>query len=173
MKNRTNREDGFTLIETMAAVGIVSIVLSVLVIATTLAFRRMSSPLDFLLFGVKLLRADTLARGGIEAVAVPYWEQNFDPILQEQSVVIPWYEGRKKDHLGLFFSQDGELIMETKSQGGTKRQVLMNNLDDAKIIVWKDETEVPRGIDIIYRYHGRVYQTRSAFGASPLRRALP
>jgi hypothetical protein len=173
MRNKTNREGGFTLIETVAAVGIISIVLSVLAIAAASSFSRMNDPVDFLLFGIKLLRADTLARNGIEAVAVPYWELNFDPGTREQSLVIPWYGGRKTDRLGLLFSQDGELIMETETQGKTTRQVLMNNLDDAAITLWKDETQVPRGIDIMYRYHGRVYQTRSAFGASPIRRDLP
>jgi prepilin-type N-terminal cleavage/methylation domain-containing protein len=173
MRNKTNREGGFTLIETMAAVGIVSIVLSVLSIAAASSFRSVNGPVDFLLFGIKLLRADTLARSEIEAVSVPYWELNFDPVLQEQSLVIPWYGGRKADRLSLLFSQDGELIMETDTQGKTTRKVLMNNLDDAVITLWKDEAELARGIDIMYRYHGRVYQTRSAFGASPLRRGLP
>jgi hypothetical protein len=133
----------------------------------------MTNPVDFLLFGIKLLRADTLIRSGIEAVTIPYWELNFDPVRREQSLVIPWYEGRKEDHLELLFSQDGELIMETESQGKTKRQVLMNNLEDAAITLWKDEAQIPRGIDIMYRYHGRVYQTRSAFGSSPVGKDMP
>jgi prepilin-type N-terminal cleavage/methylation domain-containing protein len=168
-----DREGGFTLIESMAAMGIISIVLSILSAAASFSFHRISGPVDFLLFSVKLLRADSLARSAIETVTVPYWELKFAAEAQDRSLIIPWYGGRKEDHLSFLVSQAGELIMETENHGKKSRQVLINNLESAEITLWKDEDHVPRGVDIDYRYKGRVYRTYSAFGSSPLWRNMP
>jgi len=173
MKHKTNYEGGFTLTETMAAVGIISIALSILSAAAVFSFRNTIDPVDFLFFGIRLLRADTLARDKVEAVTVPYWDLNFDPAQEEQALVIPWYGGRKENRLAFYLSQDGELIMETESQGKKEKQTLINKLEGADLGVWRDEAQTPRGIDILYRYQGRVYQTRSAFGSSPLGREMP
>jgi hypothetical protein len=173
MKHKTNYEGGFTLIETMAAVGIVTIALSILSAAAVLSFRNTVDPVDFLFFGIRLLRADTLVRDKVEAVTVPYWDLNFDPAQQDGSLVIPWYGGRKEDRLVFYLSRDGELIMETESRGKKEKQTLINKLESADISVWRDKAQIPRGIDILYRYQGRVYQTRSAFGSSPIGREMP
>jgi prepilin-type N-terminal cleavage/methylation domain-containing protein len=174
MKHKNNHEGGFTLTETMAAVGIISIAFSVLGAAAVFSFRQINGPVDFLSFGIRLLRADTLVRRGVEAVTIPYWELDFESTARDQrSLVIPWYEGRKEDRLMIYFSRNGELAMETESQGKKDRQVLINNLEDAAIAVWRDEAQVPRGIDIMYRYHDRTCHTRSNFGSSPLRRSAP
>jgi hypothetical protein len=154
-------------------VGIIVIVLSVLSAAAVFSFRGTIDPVDFLLFGIRLLRADTLVRDKVEAVAAPYWDLKFDPVPEDRSLVIPWYRGRKENRLAFYLSQDGELIMETESQEKKERQTLINKLEDADLSVWRDEAQIPRGIDILYRYRGRTYQTRSAFGSSPLGRDMP
>ena len=106
-----NSQGGFTLMETLIATGTLSLVMIILAIALSSSARAMQKAGDRALFGIQLLRADSLIRNRIGAVAIPYWEK---PVLEtgKSSVTIPWYQGERKGYVRLF-EEEGALVMET------------------------------------------------------------
>ncbi|WP_010259483.1 PulJ/GspJ family protein [Treponema primitia] len=169
MKN--NSQAGFTLVETLIALGVVSLIMTILTISMTSSAAALEKSKDRALFGIKLLRADSLIRDRIGAVAVPYWEL---PVLEagESSVRISWYQGERNGYIRLLTEKDA-LIMETEDKRKKERIVLISGLDGTNLSILRDEQHIPYGIDVIYLHRQKTYHTMSAFSTSSLIRGLP
>ncbi|MFP3042360.1 type II secretion system GspH family protein [Treponema primitia] len=169
MKN--NSQGGFTLIETLAALGVVSLIMTIITISLSSSAAAMEKSKDKALLGIKLLRADSLIRDRIGAVAVPYWEL---PTLEadKYSVRIPWYRGERNGYVQLLV-ENGALIMETEGKGEKERVVLISGLDETILSILRDEQHIPYGIDITYLHKQKTYHTMSVFSTSSLIRGRP
>jgi prepilin-type N-terminal cleavage/methylation domain-containing protein len=163
-----NREDGFTLLEALAAMGVISIVLTVLALAFTSSAAALEKSKDTLIFGVKLLRADSLIRNRVGAIAVPYWE-NLVPEAGSSSLTIPWYRGKHDAKLRLS-AEDHALILETEGAGDGERITIIDSLDGAELSILRDDQQNPYGIGISYFYKQNTYHSFSAFASHPLGR---
>jgi prepilin-type N-terminal cleavage/methylation domain-containing protein len=169
MKN--NSQWGFTLMETLIAMGIVSLILTILTVSLSSSAAAMEKSKDKALFGIKLLRADSLIRHRIGAVAVPYWEI---PVLEtdETSMTIPWYQGERNGYVRLLMDKD-TLIMETGDKQKKERLVLISELDGLDLSVLRNNRHIPYGIDVTYFHNRNIYHTLSVFSTFPLLGEIP
>lgn len=169
MKN--NSQWGFTLMETLIAMGIVSLILTILTVSLSSSAAVMEKSKDRALFGIKLLRADSLIRDRMGAVAVPYWET---PVLEtgETSMTIPWYQGERDGYVRLLTDKD-TLIMETDDKQKKERLVLISGLDGIDLSVLRDDRHIPYGIDVTYFHNRNTYHTLSVFSTSSLLGGIP
>jgi hypothetical protein len=162
-----NPQGGFTVLETLAAMGALSLIMIVLALSLSSAAGTLQKAQDRALFGIQLLRADSLIRNRLGAVAVPYWE---NPALEtgESSVTIPWYQGEQEGYVRLL-AEEGTLVMETSGKGKTERTLLISGLDGIELSVLR-AGNVPYGVGVAYFQGQKSYHTLSAFSSLPLAR---
>jgi prepilin-type N-terminal cleavage/methylation domain-containing protein len=168
---KSNSQWGFTLMETLIAMGIVSLILTILTVSLSSSTAVMEKSKDRALFGIRLLRADSLIRHRIGAVAVPYWET---PVLEtgETLITIPWYQGERDGYVRLLMDKD-TLIMETGDKQKKERLVLISGLDGMDLSVLRNDRHIPYGIDVTYFHNRNIYHTLSVFSTSPLLGEIP
>jgi hypothetical protein len=166
-----NSQGGFTIMETLIAVGAVSLVMIVLALSLSSSAGAMEKAGNRALFGIQLLRADSLIRNRIGAVAVPYWEQAA-PEMGESSVTIPWYQGEREGYVRLL-AEAGTLVMETSDKRKTERMLLMSGLDGMELSILRNEESVPYGVGIVYFRGQNSYHTLSAFSTLPVTGGIP
>jgi prepilin-type N-terminal cleavage/methylation domain-containing protein len=166
MKN--NSEDGFTLLETLAAMGIISIVLTSLAMTLPSSSAALEKSKKNLLFGVKFLRADTIIRKRVGAIAIPYWEH---PILDtdSSSLTIPWYQGKQNVNLRLI-AEGKTLLLETEGALEDEKITLIDGLDGSEISILRDDQKIPYGIGIVLFHNQNTYHSFSAFASHPMGR---
>jgi prepilin-type N-terminal cleavage/methylation domain-containing protein len=161
-----NPQGGFTLMETLVAMGLVSLIMIILGLSLSSSAGAMQKARDRALFGIKLLRADSLIRDRIGAVAIPYWETPA-PETTEASVTIPWYQGERTAYVRLL-AEGGTLVIETGNKQKNERMLLMSGLDGVEFSVLRNEGQVPYGIGVAYFQGQNSYHTLSAFSSLPL-----
>jgi prepilin-type N-terminal cleavage/methylation domain-containing protein len=168
---KNDPQGGFTLLETLTAMAVVSLIMTIIALTISSSAGALIKSKDRALFGVRLLRADSLIRSRIGAVAVPYWEI---PVLEagDSSVTIPWYRGERGAYVRLL-SEDDSLIMETGEKGKTERIVLLAGLDGTELSILRDERRIPCGIAVTYFHKQKTYHTLSAFSTSPIPGGVP
>jgi hypothetical protein len=163
-----NPQGGFTVVETLVATGAFSLIMLVLALSLSSAAGALQQARDRALFGVKLLRADSLLRNRLGAVNVPYWETP-DLAMGESSVTIPWYQGEREGSVRLLV-EEGALVMETSGKGDRERTLLMSGLDGIELSVLRNAENVPYGVGVVYVQGRKSYHTLAAFASVPLAR---
>jgi hypothetical protein len=161
-----NPQGGFTMMETLIAMGVVSLIMIILALSLSSSAGAMQKAKDRSLFGIKLLRADSLIRNRIGAVVVPYWE-NPTPETGESSVTIPWRQGEREGYVRLL-AEEGTLVMETGDKRKKERMLLMSGLDGVEFSILRNEGKVPYGIGVAYFQGQNSYHTLSAFSSIPI-----
>jgi prepilin-type N-terminal cleavage/methylation domain-containing protein len=161
-----NPQSGFTMMETLIAMGVVSLIMIILALSLSSSAGAMQKAKDRSLFGIKLLRADSLIRSRIGEVAVPYWE-NPAPEMGESSVTIPWRHGERESYVRLL-AEEGALVMETGDRQKKERTLLMSGLDRIEFSILRNEGSVPYGIGVAYIQGQNSYHTLSAFSSIPV-----
>jgi hypothetical protein len=159
-------QGGFTVMETLVAMGVVSLIMIILSLFLSSSAGAMRKAKERALFGIQLLRADSLIRNRIGAVAVPYWETPA-PETEETSVTIPWYQGERTAYVRLL-AEEGSLVMETGARGKNERMLLLSGLDGMEFSVLRNEDQIPYGIGVAYFRGQNRYHTLSAFSSLPL-----
>ncbi|MDR0597727.1 MAG: type II secretion system GspH family protein [Treponema sp.] len=162
-------QGGFTMMETLVALGVTSLVMIILALSLSSSAGAMQKAKDSALFGIRLLRADSLIRSRIGAVSVPYWEKLI-PEAGESSVRIPWYMGEREGYVRLL-AGEGTLVMETSDKQKEERILLMSGLDGVEFSVLRNEDHIPCGIGVAYFRGQNSYHTLSAFSSLPVSRA--
>jgi hypothetical protein len=123
------------------------------------------------LFGIQLLRADSLIRNRIGAVAIPYWERA-TPEIAESSATIPWFRGEREGYVQLAV-EEGSLVMETWDKQQKERITLLSGLDGAEFSLLRNKKGAPCGVGVAYLRRQNSYHTLSAFSTIPLAEELP
>jgi hypothetical protein len=152
--------------ESLIAMMVVSLVMGILALSLSSSSGAMKKAGDRALFGIQLLRADSLIRDRIGAVAIPWWEQAA-PEFAESSVTIPWYQGEREGFVRLL-AEEGALVLETGGKEREERILLMSGLDGLEFSVLRNEGSVPYGIGVAYIRGQHSYHTLSAFSTIPL-----
>jgi hypothetical protein len=166
-----NSQGGFTALETLIALGVVSLVMAILALSLSASAGAMKKAGDRALFGIQLLRADSLIRDRIEGVAIPYWEIPA-PETGESSVTIPWHRGQRDGYVRLR-AEEGALIMETGDKQKNERILLMSGLDGIEFSILRNGGSLPYGVGVSYFMGRNSYHTLSAFATPPLARGFP
>jgi hypothetical protein len=161
-----NSQGGFTLMEALVALGTLSLVMIILALSLSSSAGAMQKAGDRAIFGIQLLRADSLIRNRIGAVAFPYWEK---PVLEtgESSVTIPWYQGEQQGYVRLFM-EEGALILETLGKGKAERILLVSGLDGVELSILRNGESVPYGVGVACFRGQNSYHTLSAFASIPV-----
>jgi hypothetical protein len=161
-----NSQSGFTGMETLIAMGVVSLVMIILALFLSSSAGAIQRAGDRALFGIKLLRADSLIRDRMGAVAIPYWE---NPVLEtgESSVTIPWSRGEREGYVRLL-AEEGALVMETGNKQKNERILLLSGLDGLEFSILRNEASAPYGVGVAYFLGQKSYHTLSAFSTIPV-----
>jgi hypothetical protein len=165
-------EDGFTITETLAAIGIISVAGMIVLAVLSSSIKGIEKAKGSLDFGMKLLPADDLIRLKAGAVRIPFWERRIGLIEDPSSLQIPWYEGRAGNYLR-FFWDDHSLLMESGSGEEKETLLLLKTLDGVNINVLSGEEGIPRGLNITYTHNGKEYHTRASFSSIPVQAGRP
>jgi prepilin-type N-terminal cleavage/methylation domain-containing protein len=166
-----NSQGGFTLIESLVAMTVVSLVMIILALSLSSSTGAMKKAKDRALFGIRLLRADSLLRDRIGAVAIPWWEKAV-PETEESSVTIPWYQGEREGYVRLI-AEEGALVMETGNKQKKERMLLMSGLDGLEFSILRNEGRIPYAVGVAYFLGQNSYYTLSAFATLPIAGGLP
>jgi hypothetical protein len=164
-------QGGFTVMETLVAMGVASLIMIILALSLASSAEAMQKAKDRALFGIHLLRADSLVRNRIGAVAVPYWEKAA-PETGEFSVTIPWFEGERAGYVRLL-AEEGTLVMESAGKGKTERIPLISGLDGLELFILRNGKSVPYGVGVAYFRGQNSYHTLAAFASLPLAGGFP
>jgi hypothetical protein len=169
--NRGNREGGFTVIEGVTALAIISVVGMITLSLPGSAARALSGSLKPLFFTLGVLRAEALIRDRVSAVRVPYWEKTAfpreGPPEETPSITIPWYEGDARAALRLA-GEDGTLYIETVRNSGVEHITLLEDLDDLSLSVQRGRGGVPLGVSISCGFRGLRFRIDAPFASIPL-----
>jgi hypothetical protein len=157
--------------ETLAAMTVVSLVMIILSLALWSSAGALEGAKNRALFGIQLLRSDSLIRGRIGEVAVPYWERAA-PIIDGFSATIPWYRGEREGYV-LLAVEEGTLVMETWDKRKKERITLLSGLDGAEFSILRNAEGTPCGVGVSCLRGQNSYHTLSAFSTLPLAGKLP
>jgi type II secretory pathway pseudopilin PulG len=172
MYTMSKQEEGFTIIEALAAIGIISAAGMIVLGVLSSSIKGIDRARESLGLGAKLLLTDDLIRRKTGAVRLPYWERGFNIIEDNSSIQIPWYRGRAGDYLRFFWDEDS-LSMETGSGEERETLVLLEGTDHIRIDILAGGEGIPYGLDIAYTYGGREYHTRTSFSSLPVQLGRP
>jgi hypothetical protein len=154
--------------ETLVAMGAISLAMIILGLSLSSAAGAMARARDHALFGIRLLRADSLIRDRLAAVAIPYWERPV-PETEGSSVRIPWYQGEREGHVTLLV-EGGALVMETGDKRKTERIPLLSGLDSIELALLRTDENAPYGVGVSYHRGQKIYHTMAAFASFPVAR---
>jgi hypothetical protein len=152
--------------ETLAAMTVVSFIMIILALSLSSSAGAMERAKDRALFGIQLLRADSLIRDRIGEVAIPYWERA-EAAIDGSSATIPWYRGEREGYARIAI-EEGTLIMETRDKQQKERITLLSGLDGAEFSILRNEEGAPCGIGVTYWRGQNSYHTLAAFSTFPL-----
>ena len=142
---RTKQEDGFSFIEVLVSLLIISLVGIVLYASFSTGFRAVEKSQTEVRTAVRHLQADHIIRSAAGAVQIPYWVTDYEMSAGERTLDLPWYEGEKESKT----VQLPEHVIIEKSE------------------LIKKDGKSPFGIKIQYKIGKREYTTSAAFASFP------
>jgi hypothetical protein len=168
-----NRDGGFTIVETLTAMGIICTALLLVWWGVSASMTGVSQSKGNVFFAMDLLRADRLIRDAAGEVQIPYWERRLNLQSGEDDLTIPWYRGVADNYLHLF-PEDDALIMEihcNDEETGSvllKRNVLLRGIESLECRILRDDNQMPFGLAIDYEHRGKSFHTVAHFSSTPL-----
>jgi prepilin-type N-terminal cleavage/methylation domain-containing protein len=161
-------DDGFTLVETLTAIAVISIAGLALLSGVSTATRALEKAKARAMYATRLLNADERLRELIGQVAIPFWERNADILAHAETLELPWYQGQKDAVLRIVFvKRDAQTMLEINTPD--KREVIMlDTVGEPTLGLILDADKQPRGVDIrLADYHSRI-----AFASRPFTEAF-
>jgi prepilin-type N-terminal cleavage/methylation domain-containing protein len=168
---KDNSQGGFTLMETLVAMTVVSLIMIILSLALSSSAGAMEGAKNRALFGIGLLRTDSLIRDRIGAVAVPYWERA-EAKIDGSSAMIPWYRGEREGYVRIAV-EEGTLVMETWDKQKKERITLLSDLDGADFSLLRNGENDTYGVGVACLRGQNSYHILSAFSTFPLTGEFP
>jgi prepilin-type N-terminal cleavage/methylation domain-containing protein len=166
-------DEGFTLLETLTAIAVISIAGLALLSGVSIATRALEKAKTRAMYAARLLSADERLRELIGQVAIPYWERNAGLVVRNEAAYaaaleLPWYQGQKDAVLRIaFVKRDAQTMLEINTPD--KRDVIMLDfVGELTLGLILDADKQPRGVDIqLADYHSRI-----AFASRPFSEAF-
>lgn len=167
------REQGFTILETLTAIGVISLSTLLLLMVLYSSMVHSVRSRETLIGAAKVLRMDEGLRNHIASINIPYWERARESITSMEpgaSLEIPWYEGDPERILQIRinsgFSPNSQLEIISPD---THEQIDLGDaiqLDSLHIIT--DQAGGPAGVEVRYDYRGLPRRMVAAFSSRPL-----
>ncbi|GHT79601.1 hypothetical protein FACS1894130_08780 [Spirochaetia bacterium] len=175
-----NSEQGFTLPETLAAIGIITLSIIMVLGFFSSSVMASSRSKDSLFFFMDMLKADEEIRNTAAGIVIPYWERRLrvaplslePPFGDTTAIEIPWYGGREDAVLRISVDDHNRLTMETKGAAETEIRGAKKSLTIADVRLLCDGKGIPYGLRVNYDYHGRQGYTIAPFSTFPVGAAL-
>jgi hypothetical protein len=172
-------DSGFTIAETLTAISIVSLLLTLLLAILSVAGINAARSKETLFFLRNFLEFDGKIREKAAGVIIPYWERtvtlnNVSPPegrgAPDMVLEIPYYGGIREGILRLSADQENHLSLE--SSGGETQEYYSapGDLRLRDIEVLHDGEGRPLALKFSFEHKNRRYYTLAPFAAFPLKR---
>jgi prepilin-type N-terminal cleavage/methylation domain-containing protein len=161
-------DEGFTLVETLTAIAVISIAGLALLSGVSMATRTLEKAKTRAIHATRLLNADERLRELIGQVAIPFWERNAGFAVRNETLELPWYQGQKDAILRItFVKRDAQTMLEINTPD--KREVIMlDTVGEPALGLILDADKQPCGVEIrLADYHSRI-----AFASRPFTEAF-
>jgi hypothetical protein len=170
---RRNKQcEGFTVIEGIIALSIISVIGFITLSLPGSAARALNRSLGSLFFTFQVLKAETLVRDRVNAVQIPYWEKTVEPdgdfYSETPWLSVPWYQGDPQGRLRIY-GENRALFIETTLKGETEKRRLLENPDSFSLVIPRDYGGRPLGVGLSVTRRGRVFYIRAPFAGIPLK----
>ena len=142
---RSDSENGFTFIEVLVSLLIISLVGMVLYASFSAGFRGIEKSKAEMRTAVRRLQTDSIIRSAAGSVRIPYWITEYEMTAAGETLEFPWYDGEKE-------------IKTVRLPSGVV-------IDKSELV--RKDGEAPFGIRITYKIGKREYTTSAAFGSFP------
>jgi hypothetical protein len=171
---RNDRSGGFTVIEGIIALSIISVIGFFALSLPGSALRALNRSLGSLFFTFQVLKAEALIRDRACAVHIPYWEKTVEPggdfVSESPWISVPWYQGDPQGYLRIY--GDGEaLFIETTLGDKTEKHRLLENPGGVLLTIPRDSRGQATGIGLSLSRGGQEFSIRAPFAGIPLTEA--
>jgi prepilin-type N-terminal cleavage/methylation domain-containing protein len=158
------RECGFTIVEVLAAIGVISVCTALLGGLFSSSFRAIAGSREELELTAEFLKIDALIRAEAGAVVIPYWERGAGIVQDEQGITVHWYGGIRENTLRIG-KENGNIIVETSGGSDRETHILPGAADRINIV----PLEGSSGFDISAETRGKLRRSEVYFSSVPLK----
>jgi len=146
-------EQGFTLIEAITMIAVISVLGVVLWSGATLAMRAVDNMGSYLDGSSAFLQAENALREKCAAVRFPYWAGRCEVEIDETSASIPYYKGQKDSELRLEFKDHMLWVSIPKKDGdeGERSRLPYGPFGGAEFAVAQNPNRGVYGISVTLR----------------------
>ncbi len=164
---KQNNEQGFTFVETLVSLLIISLTAVILYGAFNSSIHAIYSSVSHTITNYQILKTDTVLRREVANICIPYWQKDFTYTTSYNKIELPWYCAKDKWTLSLFISETGNLILETDADS-KKTYTLLNGIEDISFKLVTASNNIPFGIKITYTKNDKKYITTVLFSSRPV-----
>ncbi len=143
IKNSKRLVQGFSLVETLISILIISLIASVLYLVYWTSVKSLSSSKVQLQYSNLRLNTDILLRKNIESVSIPFWVNEYDYSFDKKSLLLSWVNGVRSP-----------VLVKIPDK------VTIENVE----LILSDEKN-PSALKVIYRIDKKTYETISVFSS--------
>jgi hypothetical protein len=171
-------DSGFTIVETLTAITIVTLLVFLLLFFTSAAGANAVRSKESVVFLREFLEFDRAIREKAGAVIIPYWDRTvtlygFSAEGERPAVVeIPYYGGVKDSILRLSIDRESRLSLESGSGEERECRDAPEGLLLKDIEVLHDDEGRPLSLKIRFEYRNKAYYTLAPFATFPVKRVL-
>ncbi len=145
IKNNINSEDSFTLLETLIAMTILSLIVTVIFIFFTQAVTFTGRIRTFTRENKDLIVLEKSLRYAVSQIRIPFWIDVTVKTGGKNTITIPWWKGKKDSYLKITGGDEGLKI--TSPEG----HELFHEFNIISCILLKDKEKRTVGITMILK----------------------
>ena len=162
--NKIAHEEGYTIPEVLYAIAIISmafiLVSGIAYSSSILSARTKKTILD----NADLIKIDEILRREFSLIIIPYWENEFEALIHEHAIELPFYQGERERKLKLH-NASGIYMLEVPGRSTIELGVHFA-IENIQLIVNREGK--PIGVDMYYQYQGVPGHLATAFSSLPI-----
>ncbi len=155
-------EEGFTLLETLAAIAVISVGLLLAGWGGYQLNKRIQDVSETTKFLNELSACEKYFTESVNRIRYPYWARFSIDSMSDREITIPFYEGVENDSLKLAFMEEGLVIT-----GPEIESMVFRRLDEGSFFIIGSGEE-PRGLGISLSHNGDTYLLNALLGSVPM-----
>jgi hypothetical protein len=171
---------GFSLAETLPAIAVVTLLLSVLLFLLSATGINAVRSKETLFFLRDCLEFDKIIREKAGEVIIPYWERAVTAAVSPGEAAgvhgavleIPYYGGKKEGILRLSIDRENRLGMESGGGEGREYYRSPKSLFVKNIELLRNSGDSPLALRLDFEYRNKSFYTLAPFAAFPVKRGL-
>jgi prepilin-type N-terminal cleavage/methylation domain-containing protein len=147
---------GFTLLEALAALAVLSIAGMSVLAGANIAINTLDAAKTRAVFTARLLYADERLRRTVGEIAIPYWEQagyataKLVMSTHGNTLELPWYQG-KRDAVLRLYQRDTALVLDIVTTEGCESIPLYEGVESVELGLMLNAGEQPCGVTVKLR----------------------